>query len=90
MMMKNCLAIFLLMVSGVVFADPAPFELPKELVIKAPVKLSNELKKHKVNTPEYTKIAMKILEDRIQKRMKLLEFVLDQNAAAEGMKSADS
>ena len=90
MMMKKFFTILLLAASVAAFAAPAPFELPGELVLKAPAQLRNELKKHKVNTAAYTGIAMKILEDRIQKRMKLMEFELDQTAAAAGMASADS
>ena len=32
-----------------VVAAPAPFELPKELIDKAPENLRQELKKHKIN-----------------------------------------
>ena len=68
-MLVKCLFLISLLAGLSCFAAPAPFELPNELVIKAPQKLRAELKSSKVNTPRYTLAAMKVLEDRIQKRM---------------------
>ena len=83
------LLIFLLAASGV-FAAPAPFELPNALIVRAPKNLRSDLQKSKVNTPAYTLTAMKILEDRIQKRMRLLEFSLNNLEAIRGMASAET
>lgn len=90
-MIKRIFTLFLLAAAfSAVLAAPAPFELPKELIRKAPQNLGTELKKHKVNTVGYTNTAIKILEDRIQKKMKLLDFELKNSDAVKGMSSAES
>ena len=72
-----------------VVATPAPFELPKELIDKAPENLRQELKKHKINTEDYTNIAIRILEIRIQKIMNLRDFELVNSDAVKGMACAE-
>lgn len=74
---------------GSIVAAPVSFELPRELIVKAPQNLSKELKKHKINTAGYNNTAIKILEDRIQKRMKLLDFGLVNSDAVKGMAFAE-
>ena len=89
-MTKRIFTLFLMVTAfSVVFATPAPFELPEELIRKAPQNLGAELKKHKVNTAGYTDTAVKILEDRIQKRMILLDFELSKSDAIKGMASSE-
>lgn len=89
-MLVKCLFLISLLAGLSCFAAPAPFELPNELVIKAPQKLRAELKSSKVNTPRYTLAAMKVLEDRIQKRMQLLDFTLNHADAVKGMASSET
>lgn len=70
-------------------AAPDPFILSPQLANRTTAALKEELKKSNPPSIEYTRTAMKILEERIRLRMKLLKFDLIHNEALEGMKSPE-
>ena len=84
-MFRKTVQILLCIAAATVSAAPVAFQLPDELISRAPKNLQAELNKSSVNTPAYTATAMKILENRIQKRMKLMEFTLNKSEVVKAM-----